>query len=269
MPFVTLADGTLHYEVRPAQDGAPTVVYSNSLGTDLRIWDGVLAAMPPEFGALRYDKRGHGLSDLTATPGDLDAHVRDVAALMDHVGLGRAVICGLSVGGVIAQRLAALEPSRVLGLVLSNTAAKVGSPQDWNARIEKVREGGLQAISDAVMARWFAQSFHRDQPATLAGMTNMLVRQRAESYIAICRMLRDTDLTEAAGTLTVPALCIAGEFDGATPPDLVRATAERIEGAEFALIDGVGHIPCVEAPGEVAARIAEFVRDRVSVRADG
>jgi 3-oxoadipate enol-lactonase len=261
MPFARLADVTLHHAVRPAAPRAPTLLFANSLGTDFRIWDAVVAALPADLGIVRYDKRGHGLSDLA--PGNrLEHHVGDVVALADHLGLGRIVMVGLSVGGVIAQGLARQHPERVAGLVLACTAAKVGTDASWNERIAAVRGPGLAAIADTVMERWFSPAFRATETATLGGMVNMLVRQPADGYAAICEMLRDTDLRDAASGIAVPTLCVAGSADGSTPPDLVRGLAETIPGAEFVVIDGAGHIPCVEAPEVFAGHVARFLARR-------
>jgi 3-oxoadipate enol-lactonase len=258
MPFAMNDGVALHYATRPAAPRAPTLLFVNSLGTDYRIWDAVAAALPADLGLVRYDKRGHGLSDLG--PGNqLDQHLSDALALMDRLGLERVVVVGLSVGGMIAQGLAVRHAGRVAGLVLACTGAKVGTDEIWNGRIAAVRGPGIASMADGVMERWFSPRFRTEERETLAGMTNMLVRQPAEGYAAVCEMLRDTDLRADAGRIAAPTLCIAGSADGSTPPDLVRGLADSIPGAEFALIDGVGHIPCVEAPEEFAGHVSRFL----------
>ncbi|MBJ3775429.1 3-oxoadipate enol-lactonase [Acuticoccus mangrovi] len=258
MPFATLAGVTLHYEERPAAPGAPTIVFANSLGTDFRIWGGVVARLPESYGIVRYDMRGHGLTDL-APAETLEANVADLAGLVEYLGLAKVVVCGLSVGGMVAQGFAKAHPDRLAGLVLCCTAAKVGTAADWNARIETVRGKGLAAMSDAIMERWFSPAFREAEPAILDGMVNMLVRQPAEGYAAICAMLRDTDLTADAPAIAVPTLGIAGTADGSTPPALVGGTIDLIAGAELHVIDGAGHIPCVERPDAVADALVDFM----------
>jgi len=261
MPFALLNGITMHYAARPARDGAPTVVFSNSLGTDFRIWGETAELLPETFGIVFYDKRGHGLSDLAH--GDrLDLHVANVAALVDHLGLERVVFCGLSVGGVIGQAYALTRPHALAALVLCCTAARVGSAQAWNARIETVRNEGIEALSAGVMERWFSAPFRGERPALIAGMTNMLERQPAQGYAAICAMLRETDLTERVKEIAVPTLGVACSEDGSTPPDLVRDTVDRIPGSMFALIEGAGHIPCVERPRELAGSLMAFLRQK-------
>jgi 3-oxoadipate enol-lactonase len=261
MPFARLNGTTIHYAARPAQEGAPTIVFSNALGTDFRIWGETAEALPGSFGIVFYDKRGHGLSDQGG--GDrLDAHVGDLAALVGHLGLSRVVLCGLSVGGVIGQAVALRHAHMLDALVLCCTAAKVGTEEAWNDRIATARGPGLAALADPVMERWFSAAFRKAEPALLAGMTNMLTRQPVEGYAAVCALLRDTDLTAEVPRIAVPTLGVACTEDGSTPPDLVRDMVERIPGAAFALIEGAGHIPCVERPQELAGILLAFLEEK-------
>lgn len=251
MRFVSL-NGSMHHFRYRGGDGIP-VVFLNSLGTDLRIWDGVIEALGADGPLLLMDKRGHGLS--AETPITMEALVRDVAALMDHHGLSGAVIAGVSVGGMIAQGLAAVRPDLVRGLILCCTAAQIGEAASWNARISAVEKDGLDSIADAVMERWFSEGYGAENPAGFAGYRNMLTRTPAKGYTGVCAALRDTDLTESTAALSLPTHCIAGENDLATPPDLVRALAAGIAGATFESIANCGHLPCIEHPDIVAGSI--------------
>lgn len=253
MAFARVNGVVIHYETRgPA--GGPVVVFANSLGTDLRIWDAVVALLPDAWRIVRYDKRGHGLSEHTPSVSMLD-EANDLAALLDHLQIARATIVGLSVGGMIAQALAALRPDLVSGLVLSNTAHKIGTDETWNSRIAAVRAGGVGSIADVILERWFSPAFRSAGGPDFVGSATMLRRTPAEGYIATCEAIRDADLTESTRALQLPVLCIAGEHDGATPPALVRSMADLIGDAEFHLVEGVGHIPCVEQPAVVAGLI--------------
>lgn len=246
--------GALHLHVDGPQD-APALLLCNSLGTDLRLWD---ALMPYLNGwqVIRYDKQGHGLSDLGDGKNIAD-HAADAAAILDSLNC-RATVIGCSIGGLIAQRLAADRPDLVRALVLSNSAAKLGTPDSWKDRIAAVQAGGTCAIADAVMERWFAPSF-RAKPE-LAMWRNMLARSPRDGYIAACHALAGADQTSATARLRLPCLVIAGSEDGASPPEVVRATADLIEGAEFHLIDGAGHLPCVEAPEDMAALLVPYLQ---------
>lgn len=254
MPFVTLNGVTLHYRYRPGA-GVP-VVFLNSLGTDFRIWDGVIAGLDPDAPLLCLDKRGHGLSD--EGPVTMALLVEDVAALMDHLGLGHAVICGVSVGGMIAQGLATARPDLAAGLVLCCTGTRIGDAEGWNARIDTVRRTGIAAMSEAILERWFSTGFREAETAALAGYRNMLTRTPAAGYAGVCAAIRDTDFTEQSARLALPTRCLAGAEDLATPPDLVAALAGTIPGATVEILDGCGHLPCIEAPEAVARSIRDM-----------
>ncbi len=260
MRIANLGNLRIHY----AEDGDPhglPVVFANSLGTDLRVWDPLLPHLPAGLRILRYDMRGHGLSD--APEGDyfMGDLVGDAGRLMDALGYGGAVFVGLSIGGVVAQGLAAERPDLLRALVLSNTAAKIGAPEIWDARIADVRQGGVAALADATLERWFTRRFHAERADELAGWRHMLTRTPIDGYLGCCAALAETDLRDSTARLSLPTLVVAGSDDGSTPPDLVRETADSIAGARFELIRGAGHIPCVEKPEVMAGILADFLRD--------
>lgn len=246
--------GAMHYRIDGPEEGLP-VLFANSLGTDQRLWDAVL----PQLGdvrALRYDKPGHGLSDSRAAfiLSDLAA---DAAALIEEAVRGPVVVVGLSIGGMIAQTLAADRPDLVRALVLSNTATRMGTAESWAARIAAVEAGGIECIADAVMERWFAPAFHRS--AGLRLWRNMLVRTDAAAYCAACAAIAEADLGRTAARLRLPVLAIAGAEDGASPADAVEQMARLIPGSAFHVIAGAGHLPPVETPDVCAALLAPFI----------
>lgn len=252
---------TIHFDVSGA-DGGADVVFVNSLGTDLRVWDRVVARLGPGVRAIRHDKRGHGLSEAPAAPYTLEDHVADLAALLDHIGLSGATVCGLSVGGMIALGLAAERPDLVARLVLSDTAHKIGTPDVWDARIRTIRDGGgIEGLADAVMERWFSASFRRDRADEVALWRALLTRTPLEGYVGTCHVLRDADLTDVCKRIEQPTLCFGGAEDGSTPPALMRQMTSLISNAEFHEIPGVGHLPCVEAPDTVATLIIDFLKE--------
>lgn len=248
--------GTLHAHVDGPEDG-PAVVYANSLGTDLRLWDRVLPMLPKGLRHIRYDKRGHGLSAIGGGA-RIDDHADDAIAVIEAFARGPVVFVGLSIGGLIGQVVAHRRPELVRALVLSNTAAKLGTAESWQTRINAVIEGGLDSIADAVMERWFAAPF-RATPE-LALWRAMLARTSARGYTAACAALASADQTAATATLRLPTLVIAGSEDGASPPAVVKATADLIPGATFHEIPGAGHLPCVESPAAWAALVAPFLK---------
>ncbi|MDH3475047.1 MAG: alpha/beta fold hydrolase, partial [Rhodospirillales bacterium] len=168
---------------------------------------------------------------------------------------------GLSVGGIVAQGLSAVRPDLVKGLVLSDTAHRIGPSDMWNQRIAAIRAGGIEALAEPILERWFSKRFHAECPEALAGWRAMLTRTPVEGYLGTCAAIRDADLTEAAQAIRVPTLCLVGGEDGATPPDLVRSTAELIPGARFEVIEGVGHLPCVEAAETMTDLVMGFLSE--------
>lgn len=256
-----IIDGTpVHYALDGAAD-APALVFANSLGTDFRIWDGVLDRLQGRFRTLRYDMRGHGLSGLGDGAVTMPRLATDLDKLMDHAGIERALVCGLSIGGLVAQQLARDKPSRVRALVLCDTAAKIGTAEMWQARIDAIGTGGLEGLADAVMERWFAPGFRASRPAELAVWRSMLVRTPAAGYAAACGAIRDADLSADAGRIAVPTLVLCGADDGATPPAVVRALANSIPGAAYREIPAAGHLPCVEQPDALAGHLLAFFEE--------
>ncbi len=255
--IVTVNGAALHCQIE-GPEGAPAVVFSNSLGTDFRIWDAVVADIAKDHRVLRYDKRGHGLSDDPDTDWSMGELVGDVAALMDHFGLKDAAFVGLSVGGLIAQGVAAERPDLVRLMVLADTAARIGNDDLWNDRIAQVTRDGLGSMADAILERWFAPAFHNDP--NFAMWRNMLVRTTDQGYARVSAAIRDTDLLTSTSGLTLPTLAVVGDKDGATPPDLVRETADLITGAQFEIIRGAGHLPCVEKPEVFTGHLRDFFK---------
>jgi len=258
MAFARLNGIVLHYEVSGAKE-LPALVFSNSLGTDFRIWDAVVETLGGRFRFVRYDKRGHGLSEATPPPYALTDHVADLTALLNHLAIEKTAVVGLSVGGLIAQGLAALHPERIAALVLSNTAHKIGTEASWNERIAAVNANGVAAIADIVMARWFTPAYRRPDNADFVGYRAMFTRTPVDGYVGTCASVRDADLTESTRALKMPVLCIGGDQDGTTPPDIVRSMADLIRNAEFRIVADAGHIPCIEQPAAVAGLIGTFL----------
>ncbi|WP_127560219.1 3-oxoadipate enol-lactonase [Nioella ostreopsis] len=248
------------------EDGDPAgvpVVFANSLGTDMRLWDQILPLLPSGLRIIRFDKRGHGLSDCPHAPYAMADLIDDAEALLDGLGVSACVFVGLSIGGMIGQVLAARRPDLIRALVLSNTAAKMGDAAMWQTRIDAIRAGGIEALADAVMERWFSPAFLA-RPELIA-WRNMLTRTPLEGYVGCCHAIAGADLTESTKALTLPTLAIAGSEDGASPPDLVQGTAGMIAGSRFTVIEGAGHLPCVEDPATYAALLTDFLKEHAHV----
>ena len=257
MTSLAMKDGTrLHLREDGDPGGAP-VVFANSLGTDLRLWDAVLPLLPPGYRFIRYDKRGHGRSDVPEGPYQMGTVVSDAEAILEALDVTACTFVGLSIGGMIAQGLAVKRPDLVSRLVLSNTAAKIGTDALWDERIAAVRAGGLEPMADGVMARWFGRDFRESDALPL--WRARFCETPAEGYAGCCAAIRRSDFYAATATLRLPTLAIAGSEDGATPPDLVRETAALIPGSRFEIIPRAGHLPCVEDPAAYAEILGAFL----------
>jgi 3-oxoadipate enol-lactonase len=258
MRTVTSQGVTLHVQV-DGPDSGPVVMLANSLGTDMRVWDPLLPFLPTGVRIVRFDKRGHGLSDCPEAPYDMDTLVSDAEAVIDTLGLRDIAFVGLSIGGLIGQGLAVRRPDVLRTLVLMDTAAKIGSPEMWQDRIAGLRAGGISSMADAILDRWFAPEMRNDA-ARLAPWRNMLTRTPIEGYIGCCAAIAGADFTQSTSDLTLPVMAMAGSEDGSTTPELVEATA-KLCNATFHVIPDAGHLPCVEAPKQVGALISDFLKE--------
>ena len=261
MQFANVNGVTLHYQVISAPEDKPTIVFSNSLATDFRIWRDCIVRLVGECSMVMYDKRGHGLSDIGETPYKIDDHVNDLAGLLDHLGISNAVICGLSIGGLIAQGLNFLRPDLVRAMILCDTGAKIGTDEMWDERMAIVREQGMNGLLEGNMKRWFTPDFHKNRADELQGISNMFLRVPVEGMLASMTALREADLRGAAPQTKVPTICIVGEQDGSTPPSLVLELAKSIPEARYEVIKNAGHIPCIEQPEILVEIIRAFLKD--------
>ncbi len=248
----------LHYRIDGPKDGAP-LVFVNSLGADFRLWDQVVARLPGRLRILRFDKRGHGLSDCPPGPYTMAALVADTERLMAALGFENAVVVGLSIGGMIAQGLALKRPDLVCAIVLSNTGAKIGTPEMWAQRIAAIRTQGIAAIADQVLERWFPLPFRASRAAV--PWRHMLTRTPAEGYLGCAAAIAGADFRSELGALTIPALGIAGSEDGSTPPAAVRETLALIPGSRVEVIEGSGHLPCVDQPERFVQILTAFLAE--------
>lgn len=263
MGFVQINNTVIHFKyIKNTSSGyeGRTFVFINSLGTDFRIWDEVVEALKKHGNILLFDKRGHGLSDVVVNTNGLNDFADDVLALLEKLSINKCIPVGLSVGGMIAQLIAHRKPEMVEKLVLCDTRHKIGNAQIWNDRIAIVKEKGLAAISDGVMQRWFSDKFRNEEAVKVAGYRNMLERTPAMGYIQTCEAIRDADLTTIAKQIKMPALCVVGSEDKSTAPEEVKNLADLIEGARYEVIDGSGHIPCVDNSRALSDLIIQFIQ---------
>lgn len=253
-----VGDTGIAFRVDGVPDGLP-LVFSNSLGTDHRLWDRQMPAVEGRCRVIRYEACGHGESAFPRTPVTIEKLGRDVIALLDHLGIGRAAVCGCSLGGVIALWLAVNHPDRVAGAVLANTGAKVGTDASWNARITAVRAGGTAAVRDQVIGRFLTAEFRERDPATAALIAGMIDATNPDGYIAACEALREVDLREAARSVRVPVMIVGSERDESTPPALARELHGSIQGSELVMIPEAAHLSNVEQPATFNAALVRFL----------
>ena len=251
-------DATLNAQIDGVNDpSAPTIVFANSLGTTLHMWDEIVPLMPAGLRVIRFDNRGHGKSDAPEGPYTMGALVSDAAAVCDAFTVKDALFVGLSVGGMIGQGLTVKRPDLVRALVLSNTAAKIGNKPMWQDRIDTVLSQGMGALADATMERWFSRDFLLSPD--LAYWRKMLTDTPPHGYAGVSAAIAGTDFFTPTSGIRIPTLGIAGSEDGATPPDLVRETLDLIPGSQFALMRRAGHLPCAENPKAYAKILIDFI----------
>ncbi|MAE23600.1 3-oxoadipate enol-lactonase [Pseudomonas sp. ALS1279] len=260
MPAVRLADGDLNYLLEgPA--GAPVLVLSNSLGTDLHMWNAQIAAFAQHFQVLRYDTRGHGASLVSEGPYSIEQNGRDVLELLDALGIAKMHFCGLSMGGLIGQWLGINAPERIERLVLCNTAAKIGTPEVWNPRIEMVLAEGEQAmrgLRDASISRWFTADFAEANPGKVEPIVGMLAQTSPQGYAANCAAVRDADFREQLGAIRAPTLILCGSGDPVTTTEHGRFMQQRIEGAKLVEFHAA-HLSNVEAGVAFTQALLDFL----------
>jgi 3-oxoadipate enol-lactonase len=239
---------------------APALVLSNSLGTTLELWDLNVLALAEHFRVIRYDHRGHGRSPSPAGPYDVEQLALDVLELLDELQVERASFCGISLGGAVGLWLGANAADRLDRLVVACSSARFGEPAGWLERARTVREHGLRAISQAVVARWFTPEFERELPALVARFRRKLEAMPPEGYASCCDAIARWDFRDRLGEVRVPTLVVTAMEDPATPPAEGRAIAEGVPGAELVVIEDAAHLANVARPVEFSALVIEHLR---------
>jgi 3-oxoadipate enol-lactonase len=255
----TQANGiTIHYELSgPSQ--APVVLLSNSLGTRLEMWEPQLQALGQRYRVLRYDSRGHGRSSAPTGPYSIELLAGDALGLLDALDIKRAHFCGLSMGGMVGQTLGARHPDRLRSLTLASTACHMPAKDLWDQRIEAVRQGGMAAVADGVVERWFTAPFRAEPTIVVERVRQMVLETPPEGYAACCAAIRDMDLRAAIGGIRLPTLIIVGKDDPATPPERAEEIHARIQGSHLEVIPDAAHLVNIEQDVAFDATLIGFL----------
>jgi len=257
MPYAPLPDGQLHYSLE-GDAGKPVLILSNSLGTSFDMWAPQMAQFTQAFQVLRYDTRGHGKSSVTPGPYSMAQLAGDVVDLMDHLGIDQAHFCGLSMGGQTGIALALHHPGRLRKLVLCNTAAYIGPPANWIARIAAVEADGVAPLAPAVVARWLTPGYAALHPDTVAALETMLRATPPAGYAAACAAVRDADFRDQVAQITAATLVIAGSGDLPTPPADGQFLQQHIAGARYVELDAA-HLSNQEQVSAFASAVVDFL----------
>jgi len=260
MPDIKVDDGCIIHAELEGPENAPVLMLSNSLGTDLHMWDDQVVPWTRHFRLLRYDRRGHGKSGVPKGPYTMERLGRDVLGVLDGLGVGKINWCGLSMGGMVGMWIGANAGDRINKLILSNTSSYFPDKTAWEGRIKMVREKGLEGIVDANMERWFTKGFREREPAKVAAIRDMLLATKPEGYAACCEAIRDMDHRPLLAQIGAPTLVIAGRHDPATTLEAGEFIAQHMPDARLAVLE-TAHIANVEQPGIYADTVLDFLLD--------
>ena len=257
MAELKIGEETFNVEVEGPQD-APVLMISNSLGSNLHMWDDQIPALSKHFRIVRYDSRGHGASAAPTGPYSLEQLGKDALAILDALGVKKAHWMGLSKGGAVGQWLLLNAPDRIERAVLANTAAQFGGADAWNERLRIVREQGMAGLVQAVIDRWFTKEFQAKAPETIARIRAAFEMTPSEGYAACMAALRDLDLRDAIRNIRNQVLVIIGKNDPATPPEAGKAIAAAIPGARLVELDAA-HLSNIEAAEDFNKTVIDFL----------
>ena len=257
MPIETIRGEPFNILVEGPSD-APALMLSNSLGTNLSMWDPQMPELTRRFRVVRYDSRGHGRSTAPDRDYSMAELADDALAILDHLGIARAHWCGVSKGGMVGQWLATRHGGRLGRVVLANTAAKMGPAELWDGRIRTVREQGMAALVQPTLQRWFSPGFVARDAATVAKVSTMLETTPPLGYAGCCAAIRDMDQRDTIRAVANPVLVVVGTVDPATPPAAGREIAEAIAGARMLELDAA-HLSNLEQPEAFTKGLVDFL----------
>ncbi|WP_286833196.1 MULTISPECIES: 3-oxoadipate enol-lactonase [Acinetobacter] len=257
MPTFTSNDAQINYQTF-GDAAKPALIFSNSLGTNFKMWQAQIDFFQQDFFVICYDTRGHGASSAPQGPYSIDQLGQDVVNLLDHLNVEKATFCGISMGGLTGQWLAIHRPERFNQVVVCNTAAKIGQEQAWNDRAALVREQGLQPIASTAASRWFTEPFIQSNATVVNNLQNDLAAGSAEGYASCCEALAKADVREQLKDITVPVLVVAGQQDPVTTVADGQYMVDRIANSQLFEINA-SHISNIEQPEAFNQAVQEFI----------
>ena len=240
---------TFYYQI-DGREGAPWIVFSNSLTTDIGMWDGEVAQLKDRYRILRYDTRGHGKTEASAPPYSFDLLVSDVIALMDALEIDKAHYVGLSLGGMTGLGVAIEHGDRLHSLAACDARAfaEPAWAELWNARMDAVRKAGMDVLVEPTIERWFTDDFRKTSPEVLDKVRAMIGATAVDGYIGCALALQQLNYAPRLGEIGVPCLFMTGASDQSTPPEASRAMHEAVPGSTCVIVDPASHISNVENP---------------------
>jgi len=236
---------------------APALLFSNSLTCDLTMWDAQVEALSGLFRIIRYDGRGQGSSVAAPGPYSIGQLGRDALAILNALEIESTLFCGLSMGGMVGMWLLTHAPERITAAVLSNTSAHMGPPSLWDGRIALARSGGMAAVEEPTLTRWFPAAVRESKPEIIDRMRSAIRNTPLDGYIACCEAIRDMDQRDSIRAITRPTLVLVGKNDVATTPAMGRQIHQAVTGSRLVEIE-TGHIAAVERPDEFNRILLNF-----------
>lgn len=258
MPMLKVRGEDFHIRI-DGDEGAPVLLLSNSLGTNLSMWDPQIPEWSKHFRVVRYDSRGHGLSPAPDKPYSIAMLADDALAILDTLGIDKAHWCGLSKGGMVGQWLATHHGERLGRVVLANTAARMGPPELWDGRIDTVRKHGMGVLVQPTLERWFTPEFRESAGETVAKVSEMLATTPPLGYANCCGAIRDMDQRETIRAVRNPVLVVIGARDPATPPATGYEIADAIPGAQRIELSAA-HLSNLEQPEAFGRAVTDFLK---------
>jgi 3-oxoadipate enol-lactonase len=257
MPVINANDHKINIEVS-GPENAPALLFSNSLGTNLGMWDEQAKALSQSYRVIRYDQRGHGKSAAPKGPYTVEQLGGEVLAILDHLKIAKAHFCGLSMGGMTGMWLARMAPKRFHKMIFSNTGARIGTPDVWNTRISSVLAKGMASVTEATLDRWLSKGFRDSNPQAVAAVRKMLLSTPPQGFAGCSAAIRDTDQRWGIGAIKVPVMVIIGKVDPGTPPQLGEFMAKRIPGAKLVELDAA-HLSNMEKSSQFTEAVKNFL----------